>query len=276
MQSERRVVAKRIDVSRPVELLDREGAEITTGFTRNLCEEGLRARVEDLDERQSANLLVRLYLEDGCEPVVKPACIVWSARDLYGEGAEVGLRLVDSLDEKGKQPETLARATPPAGNVLAEGKRVQIDAGGLVLSATVTAIEPPDGDGTLRVMMKVLGGEAAALDEFDPEEWKARPIRDAVAEVRRYTGPVVRCLAAFLALAARVLAPIARGAWARLPDGPRSRIERFTLGLARSRALLLTRRIFLSIACGARQSCSLALARFAVWKASRTALRTGD
>ena len=107
MHTERRTATKRIDVNRPVEFIDEDGAEITTGFTRNLCEGGLRARVEDLSETSGANLLVRLYLEDCRDPVVKPARIVWSAHDLYGEGAEVGLRLVDGLDEPGPVVSTL-------------------------------------------------------------------------------------------------------------------------------------------------------------------------
>jgi hypothetical protein len=278
MHTERRTATQRIDVSRPVELLNREGAEITAGFTRNLCEGGLRARVEDLSETHGANLLIRLYLEDGHDPVIEPARIVWCARDLYGEGAEVGLRLVDGLDDPGPEPRGAddRAAVPPAGSVLAEGQLVEVNSGGLILAATVIAIEPPDAAGNLRVSMRVLGEAADPPDEFDPELWKARPIRDAVSAVRRHAGPVIRWIVAALAVAGRILAPVLRKGWSLLPAGARAGIERFAARIAGSRAVLTARRLALSVAAGVRQRSVLVGARLAVWRASRLAVRGGD
>jgi hypothetical protein len=280
MHTERRSEAKRIDVSRPVEFLDREGGEITTGFTRNLCQEGLRARVDDLSSQQSATILVRLFLEDGRDPVVKPARIVWCARDLYGEGAEVGLRLVDSLDEP-EPPPAPAEAAPERGGgfepaVLSEGQRVQVNAGGVILAATVTAIEAPDAGGCLRVTMKVVDGAEAESEEFDPEQWKARPIRDAVSEVRRYAGPVARCLALAFGFAWSVLAPLAVRVFHLIPAGPRARITGFFAALGRHRAVRIARGLPVAWAGAAKRAVLRVRERYLLWRSSRLPARAGD
>ena len=232
MLAERRTEQKRIDVSRPVEILDRGGAPLTEGFTRDLSEGGLRARLDALGPDAAANVIVRVFLVDGRAPVEQPARVAWCAPDLYGEGAEVGLQLLAGEggdresappaapdDDGGRTP--VVPATPP---VLAAGQRIAVEAGGLTMEATVLDIAPPDDGGRIAVTLELdeeADGDGDA--EIDPESFAAHPVRDAWRRVAPVAAAAARAVAAGARLAASRLAPGARWLWERLPGGLRAR-----------------------------------------------------
>jgi len=234
--------------------------------------------MDDIASTPGADILVRMHLEDGRDPLVKPSRIVWCARDLYGDGAEMGLRLLDDFEEEPSlSPIADEHPEPePVAGIIREGRRVQVDSAGSLLPATVIAIGPPDAGGNLVVTMRILEPDAAESEEFDPEQWKARPIRDAVTVVRRYAGPVVRWSAALLAGVMGLVALVARRGWNLVPAGPRNRIAARAGRIAGHRAVLAARRLSMAAAGTMRRMMSKARDRMVAWRNARIAVRAPD
>lgn len=257
MQTERRIDEKRIDIHRPVQVV--AGDELTCeGYTKNLSEEGVRARFETRME-PGANVLVRLSLVDGADPVEKRARIVWSAPDLYGDGIEVGLRLLEGQIEDPAASEEGSIADPvPAGEThapfrLNAGQLVEVETGGIGIVAFVEKIGEIDDDGTISVTLSLDENDLRAADDgeydemLDEEHWKPRPFRDAYRRVMRYAGPVLSFIWRFLSI---LLVALGRGIawlWRKLPRRVTAGPERAWEALALKRRLgSLSRRLLLA------------------------------
>lgn len=229
LQSNRRSEENRIDVGRPLELLDAGGNEFATGFTRNLSSTGIRARF-DTTTQPGANVLVRLTLEDGVDPVERKAHIVWTAPDLYGDGMEVGLRLL----RKDEEENTPATETPgPTSPIvrLTTGQTVELEAGGIGVEAVISMIGEIDDDGTIQVTLSIDNDLQERVSDsdaemFDEEEWKPHPFKDAYHKISKYAGPVLRVAAAALMVVGGFIAIGAKFVWKKLPVGFTAKIER--------------------------------------------------
>lgn len=229
MQTDRRIDEKRIEVHRPVQIVTGDD-RTTEGYTKNLSADGVRARFESKME-PGANVLVRLALVDGADPIEKQARVVWSAPDLYGEGIEVGLRLLeftDEQDEPAQDPGPTQAAGHPGcdrGAVkLRRGQMVEVETGGIGIEAMIEGIGDLNEDGTIQVTLSIaedsLGTDHVDDtddDILDEERWKPRPFRDAYRRVRLYAGPVLKVLGRILAVVLRVLGVGIGWVWDKLP-----------------------------------------------------------
>jgi len=245
MSGEARRAHKRIDVNRPVELaeLDEHGAVV--GYTRNLSEDGVAGRF-DIAPALKANVLVRLFLEEGADPIEKRGRVVWCAPDIYGDGTEVGLRLVEDEDADRSEPEPLRTPVLPE-QVLGVGQRVQVSRCGVAYDAVVAEIGAPDENGKIAVLLstaaEISAEEPAQLavpqtddPALDAEQWKPHPFRDAWAAIRRYGGPPARVLAAAAVVVGAVLAQLSGVLWSKLPAQARASVESFFRRASRSLA----------------------------------------
>ncbi len=92
---------QRIEISRPVELLEPQGTEdearSIAGSTLNISNEGIAARFdENLDVGSLRPVL--MHLEADAPPVSKEARIVWSMPSPKGSSIDAGLELVESSE----------------------------------------------------------------------------------------------------------------------------------------------------------------------------------
>lgn len=233
MSGEVRRAHGRIDVSRPVELAELDEYGAVVGYTQNLSEGGVRARF-DVTPRTSANVLVRLFLEEGAEPLEKRGRVVWSAPDIYGDGTEVGLRLIESDQDD----EEAGRAPLLPEQVLCVGQPVQVTRGGVAYDAVVAEIGEPDSEGRIAVVLNTAAEvtvDESTADELptpedemlDAEQWKPHPVRDAWEALRRFGGPPARVLARAAIAVAAVCSKFLGWAWRKVPAQPRTSAEWF-------------------------------------------------
>jgi hypothetical protein len=250
--AERRNDPQRIEVARPLEFVQPDGGAVE-GYTRNLSATGLRARF-DGHCSVGANLLVRIALEEGAPPVEKRARVVWSAPDVYGDGMDVGLRLVKSAEADASPTES--EPEPERGPLLTEGTKVDVEYGGIALPAVVSRVGEVTDSGVIQVTLKL-------LDEclpVSPEEDDSIVVEKApvVVAALRYTAgvrrfwrlhgaPITRRAAVGLVAVAgaaassggRAAVRLGRALWARLPTrltGPVERVSIRACGLARAAA----------------------------------------
>ena len=274
--SERRNDQQRIDVSRPIELISMEGDAGSTGYTKNLSADGVRAWFDETPDR-CANVLVRLSLVDGREPVDKPGRIVWCAPDIFGEGTDVGIQLIDDLPTTAPEPPPEERGDRPPilpAPELARGQSVQIAAGGITVEARIEAIGEIDDDGRITVRLALTEEQLAPESEnppadadpgFDAEEWTPHPFRDAWRATRRFLGPLLTALSVVGHFGGRLCAWL----WRKLPARPRTRVEVLWRKIALpDRARALTVRLGAVRGWFARQLAS--------WRAGRAAKRSGE
>ena len=92
MRLEKRSEEKRVELYKPVELIDPEVGFGWAGYMKNFSPSGMRAR---LDTAPSPGDCLRLAisLADGTSPLLTTGKIVWCAPDARG-GAEVGVRFI--------------------------------------------------------------------------------------------------------------------------------------------------------------------------------------
>jgi hypothetical protein len=249
MSGDSRRAHARIDVSRPVELAELDEYGAVVGYTKDLSETGVRARF-DVTPQTSADVLVRLFLEDGIEPVEKRGKVVWSAPDIYGDGTEVGLRLLDD----GIDCADAERGSLPPDLVLCVGQPARVTRGGVAYDGVIAEIGEPDPAGRIPLFLDTaavrLAGDAPAAaaaepqapvdeHELDAEQWKPHPLRDALATARRILRPVARVIAPAALLTLAFLARVAGLVWSKVPAQPRASAEsllrRARVGLARLR-----------------------------------------
>ena len=242
--AERRNDPKRIDVARPLEVVGARGRAIE-GYTRNLSTTGLRARF-DGHCSVGANLLVRIALEDGAPPVEKRARVVWSAPDVYGDGMDVGLRLVPSDAGDAAEPE--ADPERERAPLLAAGARVEVEYGGIALPAIVARIGEITDSGVVQVTLKLAEDSFPAED--DPIVVEKAPVVERAlryaAEARRlwllhgapFTRRAAAVAVAFGRAAGRASGRVAARLWAMLPARIAGPVERTF-----ARATLLVRTV---------------------------------
>jgi hypothetical protein len=230
---ERRNDPKRIDVARPLEIVDLQGSGAVEGYTRNLSATGLRARF-DGHCSVGANLLVRIALEDGAPPVEKRARVVWSAPDLYGEGMDVGLRLVASAAQEAIAADPAHERAP----LLTAGARVEVEYGGIALPAIVSRIGEVTESGVVQVTLRLAEDAISVGADEDLIVVEKAPIVERTlryaSEARRiwilYGAPAtarIAVVAGTLARAAgRFSRRLAARSWAALPPPVKGPIER--------------------------------------------------
>ncbi|MBW2276535.1 MAG: PilZ domain-containing protein [Deltaproteobacteria bacterium] len=251
MSGEARRANKRIDVSRPVELAELDEFGAVVGYTQNLSEDGVRARF-DVSPEPSANVLVRLFLEDGAEPLERRGRVVWAAPDIYGDGTDVGLRLIDEEDLDDDETKE-GRVPVLPDSVLSVGQLVRVSRGGIGYDAVIAEVGEPDSEGKIQLTLSA-GAEITSVEPPPPEKehnedepldaevWKPHPFRDAWSTVRRYCGPAARVLATAALTVGLVLSKFFGWAWSKVPAQPRASAESFFKragrGFDRVRALL--------------------------------------
>jgi hypothetical protein len=154
LAEERRIQTKRIEIARPLEIVDPTGDDVVEGYTRNLSETGIRARFEGCCS-VGADLVVRITLEEDAPPVEKRAQVIWSRPDSYGEGMDVGLRLVTAEDEAEGYG---AIESPGTGTLplLFVGGEVEIEYEGAALPAKVTRIGEMTDSGCVQVTLRMI------------------------------------------------------------------------------------------------------------------------
>lgn len=250
----------RLDVARPVEIEVRTDAPRVSGYTRNLSETGIAARVDhSLPVGQLC--LVQITLADEERPTDTCAEIVWCRKDIYGSGAEVGLRLLAPEElAADPRPQTEEALRVPAGAT------VQISYDGHVFDARVaqeSRLRGETGGAELRLVITGAASLSGVSDEAAPpletdaellaaaEEWKPKPIEEAWLALRRFTLPVLVVLLAMARPTWRLLKRGLAAAWARVPTQHRDRAagQWARLALARraawmgNRAQLLARTV---------------------------------
>lgn len=235
--AERRSEFKRLDIARPLEIVGSGGDDVLAGYTRNLSDAGVRAR---FDGRCTvgANLLVRITLEEGVPPVEKRARVVWTAPDVYGEGTDVGLRLLaDEAEEEAAAAEEAPRRAVPR---LAVGDEVEVECGGIALPATIAQIGDITDGGAIVVTLALYEGALAGAADDEPIVVEKAPI---VVTAERYAAHARRAWLRYgLPIAARIgiaLAALSQRAailiarlWARLPGRVTAPAERLWAKLA--------------------------------------------
>ncbi|MCU0661944.1 MAG: PilZ domain-containing protein [Myxococcota bacterium] len=227
----------RIQVARPLEIETTAGAPRVFGYTRNLSEAGLAARV-DVPLPVGCMCLLQLTLAEGAPPADTCAEIIWCRKDIYGAGAEVGLRLLASDRAVAVPQKPEPRVRP--------GAVVQVMHEGIVYEGRVTKeclLRTGDGDTELSLVLgepvRLHGAveEEAPVRETDAEllaaaeEWKPRPVLEAWLAVRRYALPIAVVLAAVARPLWRFLRPRIASLWARMPQRHRERAERLWVRL---------------------------------------------
>jgi hypothetical protein len=241
MHAEQRCDEKRIDLANRVEMLDPEAGIGISGRTHNLSAGGLCARF-DLAPQPGDVVQLRVHLSEETTPLESLGRVAWSAPDIYGDGADVGLRFVD--------PEELMPAVeegapkPPALRV---GQVIEFEVEGRPYAGSVRCVEElADGaaeDDAPRFAVTLHAGpvanaarcEAAAEEAellAEADDWKPHPIQDAVDAIRRYLGPAISALAVVALPAGRAIARAAMALWVRLPEPARDRYARLWVRLA--------------------------------------------
>ena len=277
MEGEQRCEEQRIEISRPVEILDPEVGIGVSGYTKDLSASGMRARF-DVAPVPGDKVQLLVTLVDGTDPLETQGEVIWCESDTSGEGAEVGLRFV--IDGVGK-----ALEKSPVGNdaprltaaALKPGQCVTIDdAKGHSAEAIV---EEVSHDGVVKINL-CLGSEGAvsscvapAGDEVDvldsAEDWKPHPVRDAWNWLRRYVGPVFSAAVKVILFLVEILNPLFKRIWALVPAKTHNRVEAFF------NRLHLRRRFVEVLRVGTTVYASVA-SRVASLRNSPTQSRSGD
>ncbi|MDD5306100.1 MAG: PilZ domain-containing protein [Deltaproteobacteria bacterium] len=233
---ERRERGTRIEVHRPVEILDPETGFILSGYTKNLSERGMLARFE-VPPPHGQKISLSVTLVDGSAPVAKVGKVVWHADAWNGDGSDVALAFVDP-GAIGDEP--AAEPTTPI-MLLVPGREVQLTCGGNSAAAVIETAVPDvqAGPGVMLVVLRMgsarLVASAAQMAEkpeddgeidLDTVDCTAHPLRDLKDKVVRYGGPIVKFAARMIArggrLTWRVAKPLLLRLWARMPERPRS------------------------------------------------------
>ncbi len=246
METEKLTREDRVEVARSVEAIDPTTCEVIAGYTKNMSDGGLRARL-DHSFRAGQILELNLALESEVHPVRTFGEVVWCSEEIYGEGADVGLKFVKEPDADA--PETpLAEGTELLAGPLVPGADVTVVAGERTLSAVVEKVsyEERSTDVPYHIHLRVLPdlasaevpeemGEAFDVDEPETDEdilasaedWKPHPFRDLKQWFDRYVMPVLVFIGRILGPALRLVGRGIRWLWKRIPLRPRVRIESF-------------------------------------------------
>ena len=186
MQSERRTERNRIQSTRTLELVG-DDRQVYTGQTGNLSDGGIGAHFDAVPNR-GANVLVRLYWDEGVAPVEQRGQVVWSTTSLGCKGLDVGIRICEGDEESTSPRATAQEILPPV--VHSEGSELQLSIGGVVQGVTLCEVGAPGPDGRMHITARISSSMAVAGDEEDMEEedWTPHPFRDVWRTTRRTAG----------------------------------------------------------------------------------------
>ncbi len=279
MEVEQRCDEKRIEISRPIEFLDPEIGLGITGYTKNLSTSGLRARV---DQAPSAGEVVQLEiaLADETSPLETQGEVVWCAPDIYGDGAEIGLKFL--ARSSGDEGSLDADNNVPA-ETLQPGQQVTINVDGRVVYAVVSDVlrEGSASQAGAKISLHILGDEApvepdAAADEpadeqllEEAERWKAHPFRDMKNWFKKYGGPVVAVLTAVAVPLAKATVKGSAKLWSLLPKRLRRPMAKLVIRLDIPRRSAQLKKL-------AVKANSYFSDRIAAYRSTRSAKQTGD
>lgn len=146
MENDKRCEDKRLEIARPVELVDlnSEESDGQIGYTKNLSNRGMRAR---FDKAPSLGELVRLEvtLIGDKPPVVTLGKVIWSRPDKLDDGVEVGIEFLENEDASN------ASAGDAYGNakdrendeikVFQPGREVKVEVGGHTVAGVIEYVE---------------------------------------------------------------------------------------------------------------------------------------
>jgi Tfp pilus assembly protein PilZ len=229
MQVEHRSKEKRIEISRPVEIVDNELGANIQGYTKNLSNRGMRARFDEIPKIGDF-ITLEIALAEDANPVETKGEVIWCAPDIYGTGAEVGLRFLDESNPEDKD-KTSSKAAASEVALLKPGQRVFIEADGRAIPAIVEEVTRADQEDfqTVRVSLLLDDGREVGGDEIldKADEWKPHPFRDVKNWCVKYLGPVVVVLTKIFAPLLRLIGRGFAKLWAALPEKPRGRVETF-------------------------------------------------
>lgn len=217
MPVDKRCDEQRVDIARPVELLDPDVGLGVSGYTKNLSPSGMRARL-DVAPTPGNNLQLAINLADGTSPLETRGEVIWCIPDRGGEGAEIGLKFLSEVD---KVPFALnERATwPLAGEIqtLRLGQRLMLDTVDQLIEVCVEEIiqndSHPEGSIQLNLSVQNRLENIAKNHELESEEdllssaemWKPHPLRDLIKGLKKYLGPVLAIATAICLPCVRVL-----------------------------------------------------------------------
>ncbi|MCP4601351.1 MAG: PilZ domain-containing protein [Proteobacteria bacterium] len=228
MQVEQRCDEQRIEISRPFEILDSDIDVGESGYTKNLSTSGMRAR---LDAAPSLGDIIRLnmVLENETSPLKTKGEVIWCAPDIYGQGAEVGLKFVSENGNLSASNDSALGAGDEKSeeNVLEPGRCVSIDADGQTLKAIIDEVLLEDAvssRGKIQINLTVVNDAVADASDTandileKSEDWKPHPFRDAKEWLEKYAGPVVVVVAQIAAVLGVVLVRALVEGWNALPE----------------------------------------------------------
>ena len=233
---ERRNEAKRIDVSRLVELVKpgEDDLDPASGFTKDLSDSGIRAKF-DTSLEPGANVLIRLYWEDEAEPIEKHGKIVWTSPDLYADGTEVGMRILGDMETESldpmEPPQNMGNP-PPAipvestGSVnISKGKSVKVDYDGISIETTVAAIGELNDNGEIKITLRMANDairqrakDSTEQTPIDPEDWTPHPFKDAWNKIKPFAVPTFKFVYRILMMAIVIMIPAVRWLWSKIPS----------------------------------------------------------
>lgn len=231
MPVDKRCDEQRIDIARPVELLDPEVGLGVTGYTKNLSPSGMRARL-DMAPSTGNNLELAINLADGTSPLETHGEVMWCVPDSRGEGAEIGLRFTSEVKENSIDITTLPADILPELPTIRLGQRLKLDAIDNIIEVTVEEIVQNEAlpRGIIQLNLSVEGVKAAdnspatLQDKTDEdllasaELWKPHPMRDLRKWFKKYVGPPVVVALAIAAPCAKFIGLGLNKAFSLLPN----------------------------------------------------------
>jgi PilZ domain len=240
MQSEQRCDEKRISILKPVELLDPNVGIGVAGTTKNLSSSGLQAR---FDMAPSAGDVVQLQvaLAENTAPLETLGKVVWCSADIYGDGAEVGLKFIDESEIDTNADHASDDAKNNSTSDFVKGRQVSIESDGRLFTGTIDEVDdfseaepgkvklsltveiPAPAESPQITTREIAVNEAEILN--DAEDWKPHPFRDIWNTAHKYGRPVLITILAIAAPLWRFLTKAFTKIWRRLPAKPRNKVE---------------------------------------------------
>ncbi len=240
MQSDQRCDEKRIEIARPVEILDPSIGLGVSGYTKDLSVSGLRARF-DVAPTTGDMVQLQITLADGTSPLETQGEVIWCDRDIRGGGAEVGLRFVAPKEEEALQLSVRkTEINPEMQDQLVLGQQVAININGQSVQAVVekVAIDETVSPQSFLIGLRIPSGvapktpnpdakTAAAKEDQEitdnAEDWKPHPFKDMWVWMQKYLGPVIAVFVTIAIALGRVLVRL----WGLIPKKPRRKVEAF-------------------------------------------------
>ena len=147
MENDKRCEDKRLEIARPVELVDlnSEESDGQIGYTKNLSNRGMRAR---FDKPPSLGEIVRLEVTlIGDEPpVITLGKVIWSRPDKLDDGVEVGIEFLENEAASNTSDDDTYKNDYEHADiqVFKPGREVKVDVGGRTVAGIIEYVERDD------------------------------------------------------------------------------------------------------------------------------------